>query len=321
MKHTVQAEDGNRGTGTAHTSGQIGGKQAGTTEACSLYVARSDSEADPQDGLKCEQFRPLLIFCGPCVLEGREFALEVAGFLKEALAPLGERVSLTFKGSFDKANRSSLDSFRGPGMEQGLAILEEVRAHTGLPVLTDFHLPHQAGEVAAVCDVLQVPAFLCRQTDLVVAGAKACREHGRILKIKKGQFLAPEDMGNVVDKVAPFLPKEQLLLTERGSCFGYNNLVVDMASFQIMQSLGVRAIHDATHCVQRPGGLGKTTGGKREFIPTLARAAVAAGADGVFMEAHPDPSKAKSDASTCLPLDQVRPLAEELLRIFEVSNV
>ncbi len=331
-----------KSTVSAHNLGQIGAKRDRATEACSLHTARSDGEAEPhgvarkatsddcpdgqcrsrmrrQDGLKCGHL-PFLLFCGPCVLESGDLAQEVAGFLKEALGPLSPRVQLTFKGSFDKANRSSLDSFRGPGLERGLAILEEVKGQTGLPVLTDFHLPEQAEAVAAVCDVLQVPAFLCRQTDLVVAGAKACQRYGRTLKIKKGQFMAPEEMGNVVAKVSPFLPAEQLLLTERGSCFGYNNLVVDMASFQIMQSFGVRAIHDATHCVQRPGGLGKTTGGKRQQIATLARAAVAAGADGVFMEAHPNPPQAKSDASTCLKLEGVRPLVEELLRIFEVVS-
>ena len=185
-------------------------------------------------------------------------------------------------------------------------------------MLTDFHLPQQAEEVASVCDVLQVPAFLCRQTDLLVAGAKACKKYGRILKIKKGQFLSPQETQNIVEKVSSFLDHKQILLTERGSSFGYHNLVVDMASFQVMQSFGVRAVHDATHCVQKPGGLGTSTGGKREQILVLAKAAVAAGADGVFMETHPTPAQAKSDASTCLELAKVKGVVESLLKIYEV---
>lgn len=259
-----------------------------------------------------------LVFSGPCVLESEDLAMEVAGSLKEQLAQFGDKVELSFKGSFDKANRTSIDSYRGPGIEKGLKILEKVKKELGLPVITDFHLPEQADEVASVADTIQIPAFLCRQTDMIIAGAKACEKYGSRLKIKKGQFLSPEETGNIVDKAVNFLMKDKILLTERGSSFGYNNLVVDMASFSIMKSFGVRAIHDATHCVQRPGGLGNKTGGKREQILVLAKAAVAAGADGVFLECHPQPDKALSDASTSLELGKVGGIIGSLLKIYEV---
>lgn len=260
---------------------------------------------------------PLLLFSGPCVLESEDLAMEIAESLKEQMAPFGDRVILNFKGSFDKANRTSIDSYRGPGIENGLKILEKVKAKTGLPVITDYHLPEQADEVASVVDTLQVPAFLCRQTDMIIAGAEACKKYERTLKIKKGQFLSPEETENIVDKAVNFIKKDQILLTERGTSFGYNNLVVDMASFSIMKSFGVRTIHDATHCVQRPGGLGNKTGGKREQILVLARAAIAAGADGIFMECHPNPDKALSDASTSLDLSKAGGIIESLLRIKE----
>ena len=233
------------------------------------------------------QKKPLMIFAGPCVLENRNLALEIAGSLKEALRPFGEEVEFTFKGSFDKANRTSLSSYRGPGMEEGLEILAAVKDEIKVPVMTDFHLPNQALPVAEVCHVLQVPAFLCRQTDLVVEGARAAGKYGRILKIKKGQFLSPHEAQNIVEKVTPNLPKDQILLTERGSSFGYNNLVVDMASFQIMKSFGVKVVHDATHSVQQPGGLGKSSGGKREQIVVLAQAAVAAEQMGFLWKCTP----------------------------------
>ncbi|MEC7275123.1 MAG: 3-deoxy-8-phosphooctulonate synthase [Bdellovibrionota bacterium] len=257
----------------------------------------------------------LILFSGPCVLESEDLAMEVAQSLKEQLKPFGDRVHLTFKGSFDKANRSSIDSYRGPGIEKGLKILEKVKKETGLPVITDYHLPSQAEEVASVVDTLQIPAFLCRQTDMIIAGAQACEKYGRQLKIKKGQFLSPEETKNIVDKAVNFLMKDKILLTERGTSFGYNNLVVDMASFSIMKSFGVRTIHDATHCVQRPGGLGTSTGGKREQILVLARAAVAAGADGVFMECHPNPDKALSDSTTSLELPKIGGIIESLLKV------
>lgn len=262
--------------------------------------------------------KKLELFMGPCVLESQELALEVAQYLKENLKDVSSDINLSFKGSFDKANRSSIESYRGPGIEKGLAILEEVKKRTGLPVITDFHSPEQAEEVASVADTLQIPAFLCRQTDMIVAGAKACHKYSRQLKIKKGQFLSPEETGNIVDKASSFLSKDKILLTERGSSFGYNNLVVDMASFQIMKSFGVRAIHDATHCVQRPGGLGKSTGGKREQISVLARAAIAAGADGIFMETHPRPDEALSDAATSMQLTKAPEMIKQWLRLFKV---
>ena len=218
----------------------------------------------------------LEFICGPCVLESEDLAMQIAGTLKEKLAPFESDIELIFKGSFDKGQSFQLRLFSRPGMEKGLQILEKVKNTYGLPTVTDIHLPEQANPVASVVDVVQIPAFLCRQTDLVVAASKACQEHGSRLNIKKGQFLAPADTKNIVEKVSPFLSKENLYLTERGTSFGYNNLVVDMSSFSIMKSFGVRVIHDATHCVQMPGGLGKSTGGKREQIEVLARAAVAA---------------------------------------------
>lgn len=257
-------------------------------------------------------------FIGPCVLESEDLAMEIAGYLTQELKDFQNEINLIFKGSFDKANRTSFDSYRGPGIDAGLKILEKVKKKFNVSVVTDFHLPSQAMEVASVCDVLQVPAFLCRQTDMIFEGAKACKEYNRILKVKKGQFLSPEETKNIVDKASTILNKDQIYLTERGSSFGYNNLIVDMASFQIMKSFGVKTVHDATHCVQRPGGLGNKTGGKREQILTLAKAAVAAGCDGIFMEVHPTPEKALSDASTSLPLSNVKEYVQSLLTIYQV---
>ena len=254
-------------------------------------------------------------YIGPCVLESEELALSIAVKVKSDLEEFGEDISLTFKGSFDKANRTSIKSYRGPGIEEGLRILEKVKSETGLPVLTDFHTPDQAQIIGEVVDVMQIPAFLCRQTDMIVAGAEAAKKYGRKLKIKKGQFLAPWDAKNIVEKAASIIPKNQILLTERGTSFGYNNMVVDMASFKIMKEFGVRTVHDATHCVQMPGGLGSVTGGKRKQILVLARAAVAAGADGVFMETHPEPDKALSDATTCLETTKVKDIVASLLKI------
>ena len=262
----------------------------------------------------------LELFIGPCVLESQELACEVVETLKKDLKKFEDDILLTFKGSFDKANRSSLDSYRGPGMDKGLKILEYIKKTFSLPVLTDFHLPSQAKEVASVVDVLQVPAFLCRQTDMISEGAKACKKFNSRLKIKKGQFLSPEETENIIDKATPFLAKNNILLTERGVSFGYNNLVVDMASFQIMKKTGVKTVHDATHCVQRPGGQGKTSGGKREQIRVLAKAALAAGADAIFMETHPRVDEAKSDGATSWPLDKTAQFVEELLKIYHVSH-
>ena len=254
-------------------------------------------------------------YIGPCVLESEALARQIAETLLKDLEPFKNQINLHFKGSWDKANRSSFTSYRGPGLDEGLRILEMINKEYGLPTLTDYHVPDQAEAVAQAVSVLQVPAFLCRQTDMIFEGAKACKKHNRELKIKKGQFLSPEETKNIVDKASEFLTLDKIILTERGTSFGYNNLVVDMASFMIMKSFGVRTVHDATHCVQRPGGLGTATGGKREQILVLARAAVAAGADGIFMECHPNPAVAKSDAATALPLENVKKIVGELLRI------
>jgi 2-dehydro-3-deoxyphosphooctonate aldolase (KDO 8-P synthase) len=253
------------------------------------------------------------ILAGPCAIESREIALKTADTLAGLASKLN--IPLVYKSSFDKANRTSVTSFRGPGMEEGLRILSEVKAATGLPVVTDIHHPEQAAPVAEVADVLQIPAFLCRQTDLLVAAA----ETGRIVNVKKGQFLAPWDMQNVVGKLRA-AGNEHIWLTERGSTYGYNNLVVDMRSFPQMQSFGVPVIMDATHSVQLPGGLGGASGGQREFVSVLARAAVAAGADGVFMEVHPDPDKALCDGPNSLPLAQVESLLRKLLALWEVAR-
>lgn len=262
--------------------------------------------------------KKLEVFAGPCVLESWELASTVAAHLVEQEQNFEGRVQITFKGSYDKANRTSIDSYRGPGMTEGLDILSRIKDQYKLPVLTDIHSPEQAAPVARVADVLQIPAFLCRQTDLIVAAAEACAKFNRRLKIKKGQFLAPEQINHLVAKVSPILPKERILITERGSCFGHGGLVVDMAVFQTIKSHGVTSVYDATHSVQQPTG--KTTHGRREQIPVLARAAIAAGADSVFMEVHPDPSKALSDAATQLPLEQFRPLVTQLLTLYQAVN-
>lgn len=260
----------------------------------------------------------LEFFIGPCVLESEALVRRIVEtLLKDLDGLLKHKITLTFKGSFDKANRSAIDSYRGPGLDEGLKLLQLVKDEYKLPVVTDYHEIAQAMPVAQVVDTLQVPAFLCRQTDMILSGAEACKKYGRRLKVKKGQFLAPEDTKNIVDKAKNFISESQILLTERGTSFGYNNLIVDMASFQIMKSFGVKAIHDATHCVQRPGGLGKTTGGKREQIVTLAKAAIAAGADGIFMETHPDPDRALSDPTTSLDLKQIKGIVETLVRLYE----
>lgn len=270
----------------------------------------------------------MTLIAGPCVIEDetldRGLVFEVAQELKRQLKPLidaGE-INLYFKASFDKANRTSIDGFRGPGIDLGLKILDQVRAQTGLPILTDVHTPDQAEAVAATCDFLQVPAFLCRQTDMIVACSEAALKNQRRLNVKKGQFLAPWDAKNIVEKVRAVEKKigitgkpDWLALTERGSCFGYNNLVVDMSSFQIMKSFGVPTIHDATHSVQSPGagGGGKSTGGRREIIEVLARAAMAAGADGLFMECHPRPEVAKSDGPNAFFLEHVGTFVRQML--------
>lgn len=256
------------------------------------------------------------IFAGPCVLESEKLVMEVA----ETLALIDQEfndITITFKGSFDKANRTSIDSYRGPGLEEGLKLLEKVKKTFGLPVLTDFHLPSQAGSVASIVDVLQVPAFLCRQTDMIVEGALACKKHKSRLKIKKGQFMAPEQTKYIIEKASHFIPKSDILLTERGNCFGYGRLIVDMLNFNIMKDYGVKVVHDATHSTQRPGGI-TTGGGKHGEALSLAMAAIAAGADGIFVETHSNPSQALSDAATQLPLNQLREVINRVLSIYKV---
>ena len=250
--------------------------------------------------------QPLFLIAGPCVVESRELQIETAGRLKEICARLG--VPYIFKSSFDKANRSSSKSFRGPGMEEGLRILAEVKRQVGVPVLTDVHEKDEVKPVAAVVDVLQTPAFLCRQTDFIQAAASA----GKPVNIKKGQFLSPQEMKNVVDKAREASGKDNILVCERGFSFGYGNLVSDMRSLSIMRSTGCPVVFDATHSVQLPGGQGTSSGGQREFIPVLARAAVASGISGLFMETHPNPEKALSDGPNAWPLGLMQQLLETL---------
>jgi len=253
---------------------------------------------------------PLFLIAGPCVIENEALILDTAGTLKEITAALG--MPFIFKSSFDKANRSSHKSFRGPGMEEGLRILESVKAQIGVPVLTDVHEDTPLDEVAAVVDVLQTPAFLCRQTNFIQAVAS----QGKPVNIKKGQFLSPWDMKNVSDK-ALATGNKQIMVCERGASFGYNNLVSDMRSLAVMRGCGVPVVFDATHSVQLPGGQGSCSGGQREFVPVLARAAVAAGVSGVFMETHPDPEKALSDGPNAWPLDRMQALLSTLKMLDE----
>ncbi|MCE2978553.1 MAG: 3-deoxy-8-phosphooctulonate synthase [bacterium] len=250
--------------------------------------------------------RPLFLIAGPCVVESRDLVEEIAGRLKEIVAPLG--IPLIFKASYDKANRSSGKSFRGPGMQKGLEILSGVRSTFGLPVLTDVHEAADVAEVAAAVDVLQTPAFLCRQTDFIQAVASA----GRVVNIKKGQFLSPQEMGNVVDKARAASGADNIMVCERGFSFGYQNLVSDMRSLAIMRDTGCPVVFDATHSVQLPGGQGTSSGGQREFVPVLARAAVAAGISGIFMETHPRPEQALSDGPNAWPLGLMPELLETL---------
>ena len=251
---------------------------------------------------------PFVLLAGPCVIESEEFTLRAA----ESIADVARRVGvpLVFKSSFDKANRTSRDSFRGPGLEEGLRILERVKRDIGVPVITDVHEPAQVAAVAEVADVLQTPAFLCRQTDFIEAVARA----GRPVNIKKGQFLAPWDMKHVLDK-ARAAGNEDIMLCERGASFGYNNLVADMRSLMVMREFGAPVVFDATHSVQQPGGLGGASGGNREFVPGLARAAVAVGVAALFMEVHPDPDRALSDGPNSLRLGDLEDLLGTLKRL------
>lgn len=270
-----------------------------------IEVLRLPAEIGPY---RCGPGQPLLIIAGPCVIESRELTLQVAEFLRRTADR--HRWQIVFKASFDKANRTSLRSYRGPGLEQGLQILAEVRETQGLPVTTDIHLPEQAATAAQVCDLLQIPAFLCRQTDLLVAAGAT----GKPVHVKKGQFLAPTDMRHVVTKLAEAGCRD-ILLGERGTFFGYGRLVNDMRSIPLMQSLGAPVIFDATHSVQEPGGQGERSGGDRRMVPTLARAAVAAGADGVFLETHPDPDNALSDGPNMVRLEDLPQLLSQLTAI------
>jgi len=261
--------------------------------------------------------RPLFLIAGPCVVESEQLQIDVAGRLKEMTAALG--VPFVFKSSYDKANRSSGTSFRGPGMDTGLEILAKVKRELKLPVLTDVHTEAEVPRVAAVVDVLQTPAFLCRQTDFI----RAVAQSGKPVNIKKGQFLAPHDMKNVIDKARAAarekgLSEDNFLACERGASFGYNNLVSDMRSLAIMRETGAPVVFDATHSVQLPGGQGTSSGGQREHVPVLARAAVAVGIAGIFMETHPDPAKALSDGPNAVPLKHMRALLEQLVALDRV---
>ncbi|BCK87339.1 2-dehydro-3-deoxyphosphooctonate aldolase [Sideroxyarcus emersonii] len=256
--------------------------------------------------------KPLFLIAGPCVIESEQMALDTAGQLKEICQRLG--IPFIYKSSYDKANRSSGKTFRGFGMEAGLKILEKVKAQIGVPVLTDVHTEDEIAPVAAVVDVLQTPAFLCRQTDFIHAVAKA----GKPVNIKKGQFLSPWDMKNVVDKAREVSGADNIMVCERGASFGYNNLVSDMRSLAVMRNTGCPVVFDATHSVQLPGGQGTASGGQREFVPVLARAAVAAGVAGVFMETHPDPAKALSDGPNAFPLGHLQALLQTLKALDEL---
>jgi 2-dehydro-3-deoxyphosphooctonate aldolase (KDO 8-P synthase) len=259
-------------------------------------------------GFKVGLDQPFFLISGPCVIESEELALETAGFLKEVCARLG--IPFIYKSSFDKANRSSSSSFRGPGIEAGLKILQKVKTQIGVPVLTDVHEDTPFNEVASVVDVLQTPAFLCRQTNFIQNVARA----GKPVNIKKGQFLAPWDMKHVAEK-AKATGNQQIMVCERGASFGYNTLVSDMRGLVVMRETGCPVVFDATHSVQQPGGQGSKSGGQREFVPVLARAAIASGVDGLFMETHPDPEKALSDGPNAWPMGQMERLLSTLKRI------
>jgi 2-dehydro-3-deoxyphosphooctonate aldolase (KDO 8-P synthase) len=263
--------------------------------------------------------QPFFLIAGPCVVESEQLQMDTAGTLKEITSSLG--IPFIFKSSFDKANRSSGTSFRGPGREKGLEILAKVKRELGLPVLTDVHTEDDITEAAKVVDVLQTPAFLCRQTDFI----RAVAQSGKPVNIKKGQFLAPHDMKNVIDKARAAakeagLPEDSFMACERGASFGYNNLVSDMRSLAIMRETGAPVVFDATHSVQLPGGQGTTSGGQREMVPVLSRAAVAVGVAGLFMETHPDPAKALSDGPNAVPLKHMKAMLETLLELDRITK-
>jgi 2-dehydro-3-deoxyphosphooctonate aldolase (KDO 8-P synthase) len=257
--------------------------------------------------------RPLTLIAGPCIMESEKHLWQVAVFLKKITQEL--KIPLVFKCSYDKANRSSLESYRGFGIKKGLQMLAEIKKKLQLPILTDVHLPADAEITAETADILQIPAFLCRQTDLITA----CAKTGRIVNVKKGQFLSPWEMKNIVHKILS-AGNPRVLLTERGSSFGYNNLVVDMRGLQIMKEFGVPVVFDATHSVQLPGGQGHASGGQREFVEPLARAAVAIGIAAVFMEVHPDPDRALSDGPNSVKLSHLRGLVKKLIKLDQVAK-
>ena len=263
--------------------------------------------------IKVGSGQPLLLIAGPCALESEELARRVAGEMQEICGRLD--LSYVFKASFDKANRTSLESYRGPGLDEGLSILSKIREEMQVPVISDVHDVSQVASAAEVLDIIQIPAFLCRQTDLLVAAAQT----GKTINLKKGQFVSPWDMENGLNKLRGAGGKKTMLV-ERGACFGYNNLVVDMRSLPVMRGFGCPLIFDATHSVQLPGGAGGSSGGQREFIAPLSRAAVAAGIDGLFMEVHPNPDKALCDGPNSMPLDQIEKLLIQLLRIQEAVS-
>ncbi|MCG6157887.1 3-deoxy-8-phosphooctulonate synthase [Rubinisphaera margarita] len=264
---------------------------------------------------RCGHGEPLLFILGPCVIESREMILDVAGQIRDIADELG--VNVIFKSSFDKANRTSIESFRGPGLEKGLEILQAVTDKYELQTTTDIHLPEQAAPAAKVCRILQIPAFLARQTDLLVAASESTLANDGVINVKKPQFIAPADIQHVVNKCRE-AGQSKVLLTERGTTFGYGHLVNDMQAIPLMQDTGCPVVFDATHSVQRPGG--KTTGGNRKMIPPLARAAVAAGADAVFMETHPNPDSAPSDGPNMLPLKDLREIIQQLAQIRVLVN-
>lgn len=261
---------------------------------------------------RCGRSQPLLLIAGPCVLESEQRTIEIASRLQEITEPLP--LNFVFKASFDKANRTHIDSYRGPGLTEGLRWLNRVKSELKLPVTTDIHDPHQAALAAEVCDILQIPAFLARQTDLLIAAAQAAAGQGRAVNVKKGQFMAPSDMQHVITKLKQS-GTGNILLCERGTFFGYGRLVNDMRGLVEMRRLDVPVVFDATHSVQEPGG--QTTGGKREFVPHLARAAVAVGIDGLFLETHPEPDKSPSDGPNMLPLDELPETLERVLAVRE----
>ena len=317
-----------------YVTGKIGGGGA-VREICDMIISRREERPQstdtivnpveisqdcypkthvvPINGVQIGGGRPIALIAGPCVIESRDHTLKMAEAIKGISDRLG--VPFVFKSSYDKANRTAVDSYRGPGLEEGLSILRAVQTEVGVPVLSDVHCANQVEPASAVLDVIQIPAFLCRQTDLLVSAGRT----GKPVNVKKGQFMAPQDMTNVVDKIKS-TGNQSILLTERGSCFGYNNLVVDMSSFPLMQSYGLPVVFDATHSTQLPGGLGKSSGGRREFAAHLARAAAAVGIDALFMEVHDRPDKAPCDGQNMIDLEMLESILTTVVQIDKVAK-